>query len=161
MRCRQAEKLIHRLLDDRLKPEEIKALETHLSQCPACRQKKKDYELISHSLRSTAFSEPNPYYWEKISSRLAPRPFSSTLAMWKKWALRAVPVALILVIILVSALVFFSSSSTPEMSQAEILLLQDANPFSDSQAIFAESSPVNKNLRLIFTSLETTQEIRR
>lgn len=161
MKCHRAEKLIHKFLDDRLLPEEKKHLETHLSQCSSCHQKKKEYEWIRETLSSSSFPEPQPYYWEKISSRLAPAQIPSPLALWKKWALRAVPMALILVIILISALIFFSSSPTQEMSQTEILLLQDSNPFSDSRAIFAETSPVNKNLKLIFTSLETNQDIRR
>jgi|Deesub1362A_J573_1020465.scaffolds.fasta_scaffold00101_97 anti-sigma factor RsiW len=161
MKCQEAEKLIHRLLDGRLPPQEIRHLEEHLAECSACTQKKKEYEWLQQNLQSLNFPEPQPDYWEKIRRRLKTSPSPSPLLTWKKWALRAVPVALIFLIILATAIIFLTSSSSPQMSQTELLLLQNSNPFIESQAIFTETSPIDKNLRLIFSSLETNTELRR
>ena len=161
MKCREAEKLIHRLLDGQLPPHKVHLLEEHLANCPNCSRKKQEYEWLQQTLQSFTFPEPQPDYWEKIRRRIKTTPAPSPLFIWKKWALRAIPVALLLLIILISALLLLQTSSSLEMSQSEMLLLHNSNPFTESQAIFTETSPVDKNLRLIFSSLETNYELRR
>ena len=161
MKCRKAEKLIHQFLDGQLPPQKVRLLEEHLTDCPLCSRKKREYEWLQQNLRSFTFPEPQPDYWEKLRRRLPTAPTPSPLFIWKKWALRAIPVALVLLIILVSALLLLQTSSSLEMSQSEQLLLHNSNPFPESQGIFTETSPVKKNLRLIFSSLEINYELRR
>ncbi|MFW6159538.1 MAG: anti-sigma factor family protein, partial [Acidobacteriota bacterium] len=101
MKCRKAEKMISRELDSRLSLAEKKLLDEHLKLCPACSEAKKEYSRIVRVLREEKLPQPAPGYLNRLLTRIEekPLPFFSTSLIWQRWALKALPLALILIFI--------------------------------------------------------------
>ena len=75
--------------------------------------------------------------------------------MWVRWSVRAVPVSLLLIGFFVAAIVFLSPAVNEEMSQPEALLLQNANPLSETITLLDEKAE-NKSLNVIFAVNEVS-----
>ncbi len=164
MRCEKVEKLILRSFDHVLRNGEEDALKTHLAQCPHCRDLKQEYEEIHRVLGASEYPEPTPYFWERLYPRLDEQPFR-ILPLGKLWAWRLLPAAISIVVMLAAGLTFFKLERPrvrpDEMSEAEILLLKDLNPFQETRSVFEAENIENKNMMLIFSSLEKDNGLRR
>jgi len=164
MRCKEAEKLILRSFDHKIKDQEKSGLEAHIALCPHCFDMKREYERIIQVLSGSAFPEPKPYFWERLKPRLD-EASTRIQPFWKSWTIKLVPAAISILLLVAAGLTFFktdqSFSLQDEMSKTEILLLRDLNPFQETRSVFeAENSEV-KNMMLIFTSLEENNSVRR
>lgn len=164
MRCKKAEKLILKSFDHKIKDWEKSELEAHIALCPHCFDMKREYEDILKVLSASPFPEPKPYFWERLRPRLN-ESSAGILPFWKLWAIKLVPAAVSIVVLLAAGLTFFkpdqSFSLQDEMSKTEILLLQDLNPFQETRSVFEAENSETKNMILIFTSLEENNSVRR
>jgi anti-sigma factor RsiW len=78
MRCRKAESLLSRLLDERLEADEQLQLESHLAGCASCRAELDAWRSISERLRAEPAAAVPPFLAEKAwRAALAPRPAPS------------------------------------------------------------------------------------
>ncbi|MBN1273775.1 MAG: zf-HC2 domain-containing protein [Candidatus Aminicenantes bacterium] len=159
MRCKKAEKFLFWSFDNRLGPEQEKKLQAHLAACPHCQKKKAEYQLILSDLKKKPVAEPNPYFWERLQPKLQPRRKLDSFILWKQWGLRTVPLSLMLVIILALGIIFLLPSNQEELSQSETLLLRNVNPFQETQTLFEQEKPEEKNMMLIFTSLDENSRL--
>lgn len=163
MKCSKAEKFISKDLDNRLSPKEKKLLEEHVKLCPDCAEAQKEYLQIVHVLRGEKLPHPFPGYLERLLARIEAKslPYDSPLPAWQRWPLKALPVALLIVFILIIAsLLLVSPQSSPEISKAE-LLFQNKYPFTESRELLEEPGVENKNIKLLFTSLDESSQTRR
>ncbi|MCI4444800.1 MAG: zf-HC2 domain-containing protein [Candidatus Aminicenantes bacterium] len=161
MKCRKAEKLISKLLDERLEEKSLARLEAHLKVCPSCARLLQDYKKMKKLMSEGKIeSEPLPYFAERVKARLATESRPSIWAAAERWYAAAVPIFLVIATILVGALLLFQPSPK-QYSQAEILLFQNQSPLKETQAIFEEEKPENRQLKLLFAGLESQETVRR
>jgi len=154
MRCKKAEKLISRMMDGRLDENSRQALNQHIKSCPACTQTLADYNNLKSLLSGTRIeAEPLPYFEERLKARLGVAPKPSLWATVERWYAAAVPVFLILATVAIG-LLFLLQPGKPQYSQAELLLFQNQNPLKETQTIFDEEKPENRQLKLLFAGLE-------
>jgi anti-sigma factor RsiW len=160
MKCRKAEKLISRLIDGRLDPGSSAGLEAHLEVCPSCARLLADYRQIQ-SLMAEIRTEakPLPYFVERLEAKLSTGPRSSFWAMVERWYAAAVPVFLVIAMVFVGTL-FLVQPSEKQLSQSEMLLFQTQSPLKETQAIFEEDKPENRQIKLLFAGLENREIIR-
>ena len=161
MKCKKAERLILLSLDGRLKPEDKINLENHLKNCPFCQMRRKEYISLRETLRSEDFPEPLPNFWERLQPKLKERRKFEPWPLWKQWGMRAIPLSLLIVAFLAVAVLVFMPQQQEELSQSEVLLLRDINPFQETRELLEEEKVENKNMMLIFTSLEEQNDARR
>lgn len=160
MKCNQVEKLMSRSFDDRLDARTKQRLQQHLEQCAFCRKIHREYADMLLLLKSEARLEPKPYFLERLQPRLQDTRAYGPLPIWKQWGLRAIPLALTLIVLLAAATVFLLPDPYEELSQSGILL-RDQNPFADSIPLLEQGGPDNPNMMLIFSSLEENNDVRR
>ena len=166
MNCKQAEKFILRYLDGRLDRAQKDKLEGHLEECPDCRKNKTECRLLIQTLGQSPKPEVKPYFWERLQPKLKIRKRYEPWIVWKQWGMRAIPVSL-LIIIFLSAALFFLSPSREEVelsqafSQSGLLLLQNQSPFQETTTLLETGETEDKNMMLIFTSLEDKNGTRR
>jgi len=159
MRCKKAEKYISLSFDGRLGKKETAALDFHLKECPDCRRIKEEYGAMLSQMRSREFLSPSPYFLSRLKNRLIHLPGPE--ALWKKWALRAVPVSLMAILLLAAGIVFISPAPQTELSRSEILL-HNQNPFEETRPVLEEElGPETANMRIIFTAWNENPELRR
>jgi predicted anti-sigma-YlaC factor YlaD len=161
MKCIEVEKLLSRHLDGILTSEEKEKLETHLESCLDCQAKRQEYEIILETLRKEEFPELKPYFWERLQPKLKEKEKYLRLTLWKRWTIRAIPVSLVIVLLLTAALLIFLPEKKVELSQTEVLLLRELNPLQVANTLLEEGNIENKNMMLIFTSLEEENSERR
>jgi anti-sigma factor RsiW len=161
MKCRKAERWILRSLDGVLKDEKRRELERHMSSCLLCQQREKEYRSIFDVLKKEFPSEPLPYFWERLQAKLRERGKYAPWSLWQKWSLRAIPFFLTLIVLLGAAMIFLPSWKKEELSQSEILLLQNVNPLQETRTLFEEEELENRNMMLIFTAMEEKNNIGR
>ena len=161
MKCKKIEKLLLRSFDDHLKDEEKENLESHLRSCLLCQAKRKEYETILGLLRKEEDSEPNPYFLERIQTKIKEREKDAVWTSVKQWSIRAVPISLLLVLLLAMVIILFSPPKSQELSQSEVLLLRNLNPLQETTTLLEEEKVENKNMMLIFTAMEEKNDIRR
>ena len=159
MKCIEIGKLLSRHLDGILTSEEKEKLETHLESCLECQAKRKEYETILETLREEEFPELKPYFWERLQPKLKEKFLPLTL--WKRWSIRAIPISLLIILLLATALLIFLPEKKVELSQTEVLLLRELNPLQEANTLLEEGNIENKNMMLIFTSLEEENSERR
>jgi len=160
MRCKKAERLMSRSLDQALKPDEQESLLEHLKKCSLCQKRYEEYKNISEMLGGQDFPEPKPYFWTRLKPRLKKDWSYESWAAWKKWGLRAIPISLLVLLIFASLMQFFVPTESKELSRAEILL-QNQNPFVDSLPLLEEGRVENENIHLIFTAINGENGTRR
>lgn len=161
MTCKEVEKLISRHFDGVLTSEEKEKLKTHLESCLDCQAKRQEYETILETLRKEEFPEPKPYFWERLQPRLKEKEKYLPLTLWKRWTIRAIPISLLSVLLLTAVFLIFLPEKKVELSQTEVLLLRELNPLQEANALLEEGNIENKNMMLIFTSLEEENSERR
>ena len=160
MKCIEIEKLLSRHLDGILTSEEKDKLEIHLESCPSCQAKRQEYETILETLREEEFPETKPYFWERLLPKLKEKEKYLPLTLWKRWSIRAIPVSLLILLLLTTALLIFLPEKKVELSQTEVLL-RELNPLQETNTLLEEGDLENKNMMLIFTSLEEENSERR
>ena len=153
MRCKKAERWINRRVDDRLDPAGTAALEKHLSACSGCRRTAQEVHSLVGLLRQDKGAEPEPGFLARLQPRLREERALVPLLVWERWCLRAVPVFLSLVLVLVG-LVALGPSETTTLTQSETLLLENRIPLTETQRLFDTAKSEDRNMMLIFASLE-------
>ena len=161
MNCKKAERLFLRAQDGLLDKTETRELEKHIDNCPHCRQNRELYRTIFDVLEKTDFPEPKPYFWERLKPRLKEQKLFEPWQAWKQWGLRAIPLALTLVLLLASAVLILGPQPSEEFSQSGVLLFEDTSPFQDTETILGQEGVEDKNMMLIFASLEEQPGSRR
>ncbi|NIM90497.1 MAG: hypothetical protein GTO17_06070 [Candidatus Aminicenantes bacterium] len=159
MKCKEVEKLLSRHFDSILTSEEKDNLEIHLKSCSSCQAKRREYETILETLRKEEFPELKPYFWERLQPKLKEKFLPLTL--WKQWSIRAIPISLLVILLLATALLIFLPEKKVELSQTEALLLRELNPLQEANTLLEERNIENQNMMLIFTSLEEENTERR
>jgi len=160
MKCSRVEKLLSRSFDDRLSNDEQQRLQQHLNRCADCQAKNQEYQEMLLMLGNETSPEPKPYFLERLQPRLLDKKSYGPLPVWKHWGLRAIPLALVLILCLAVVTLFFLPDPYEELSQSGILL-RNQNPFADSIPLLEEEQTENPNMVLIFSSLEENNEPRR
>lgn len=153
MRCKRAERWISRWVDNRLDPARTAALEKHLASCAGCRRNAQEVRNLVALLRQDEQFEPAPGFLARLQPRLSEERALVPLLVWERWCLRAVPVFLGLVLFVVG-LVAMGTSEPVTLTQSETLLLENRNPLTETQRIFDAAKPEDRNMMLIFASLE-------
>jgi hypothetical protein len=161
MNCKKAEKLFLRGHDGLLSEEESKELENHISGCPLCQKNNEEYQNIFDVLEKTDFPEPKSYFWERLQPRLKEKITSEPWQAWKQWGLRAIPLSLLLVLFLASAILILWPQPREEFSQSGVLLFEDQDPFQDTGTVLDQEGVEDKNMMLIFASLDENPGTRR
>lgn len=161
MKCRKAEKLISRLIDNRLEAKASARLKAHLEVCPSCARLLSDYQRMQSLMSEIKIeAEPLPYFVERVKARLSIEPRPSIWAVVERWYAAAVPVFLIIATVLVGIL-FLIQPAEKQLSQSEMLLFQNQSLLKETQAIFEEEKPENRQLKLLFAGLEGQEVVGR
>jgi len=153
MRCKRAERWINRWVDERLDPARTAALEEHLAACSGCRRAAQEVRGLVALIRQDNQVEPAPGFLARLQPRLREEQALVPFLVCERWCLRAVPVFLGLVLFVVG-LVAMGPSETPTLTQSEALLLENRNPLTETARIFDAAKPEDRNMMLIFASLE-------
>jgi predicted anti-sigma-YlaC factor YlaD len=152
MKCKTAEKWVLRSLDGRQDERSRDLVEEHLASCASCRRAAAEYGAMVALLREGRGEAPLPRFWERLEPRLREERKVVPLVLWERWCLRAIPVFLTLVA--VAAGLFLFTPQAGEMSQSEVLLLENANPFTEARTLFEQRHSDDRNMMLIFASLD-------
>jgi anti-sigma factor RsiW len=160
MNCKTAEKWILRSLDGRLDEASGRALADHLRECSSCRRMQAEYRSMLSLLREGKEQPPLPRFWERLEPRLREEEKIVPLIVWEKWCLRAVPVFLALAV-LAAGLFVATPQQKAAMTQSEVLLLENVNPLTETRTILEEQRPEQRNMMLIFASLDEKPAARR
>ena len=161
MKCKKAEKRLSRNFDSLLDEKDKQNLRGHLASCPSCRNKQAEYRKMLEVLRKKDFPEPLPNFWERLRSRIEESRTNDHWSLWKQWSIRAVPVSLLVVILLAALIVFVLPQRNEELSKSEVLLLRNHNPFQETRPLLEEKGIEDKNMMLIFASLDEINGTRR
>jgi anti-sigma factor RsiW len=159
MNCRKAEKLLLRSIDGRLDGGDAALLAKHLEACPACRKAEAEYRSMFGLLKAGGDAAPLPRFWERLEPRLREETELVPLLFWERWSLKAIPVALALVI-LIGGFHFFAPQAR-EMNQSATLLLENRDLFSETQALFDADKPETRTMMLLFASMDEKSPARR
>ncbi|MFW6129047.1 MAG: hypothetical protein ACOC6P_02230 [Candidatus Aminicenantaceae bacterium] len=160
MKCKKAEKFLLQSFDGLLKPTESEKLQAHLSNCLTCQRKKREYQVIFDVLESKTSSQPRSFFWKRLEAKFKDGETRKLGLVWKYWGKRAIPVSLILVFVFTAGILMLPSQEKMELSKSEVLLLRDDNPFTETKSLFEQEGAVEKNMMLIFTSLEENNSLR-
>ena len=161
MKCKRVELFLSKSLDGRLTDTEKEALEEHLLGCSSCQKKRDEYAFISETLGREDFPEVSPYFWERLQPRLKESRKYTFWSEWKLWSLRAVPVSLIIVAMLVLGFSLFLPQPTDELSQTGDLLLRSTPPLPETVTLLEAETGENKSMQLIFMAMEEKPDLRR
>jgi hypothetical protein len=71
-----------------------------------------------------------------------------------RWSLRTIPVALTLIAVFIGAIVFLGPALDDDMSQPAALLIKNANPLSETNALFNEDKLDAKSMMIMFAGNE-------
>ena len=161
MDCKKAERLLLYSLDGRLKPGEKLSLEEHIKGCSRCQRAEQDYRAILGRLKKGDTPEPLPYFKERLLAKLSQEERALPALFWQRWATKALAFSLSALILLGAAFIAFRAPEPQELSQLESLLLQDENPLTETSSILEAKGLENRNMMLIFSSMEETDSARR
>lgn len=160
MNCKQAEKFLLLSFDGRLGEKDRALLDRHLESCSLCREKEKDYRQIFGLLQIEA-PEPLPCFEQRLLAKLEEKEKSAPALFWQRWTARATAVSLAVAILFGAGILLFRSQEPQELSQAEILLLRNENPFGEAATILEQKRLEDRNMMLIFAASETRDPARR
>jgi hypothetical protein len=161
MKCRKAEKFLLQSFDRALEAQEKNELEEHVQNCTRCQKKEKEYRMILGVLREDKTPALLPHFWERLQAKIQERRKLSILPLWQKWSLKVIPATLVLIFVLAAAMIFVLPRRQEELSQSEILLLQDENPLLEAKNLLEQKKLEDKSMMLIFTALEEKESSRR
>jgi predicted anti-sigma-YlaC factor YlaD len=153
MKCKDAEKRLLRSFDGKLEGATQAELDSHLKACPGCRKTQHEYSVLLKNLKIEDV-QPLPYFWERLEAKLRERERVEPWSIWAMWSRRAVPVALALIALFIGALAIFSPAAEEEISQPAALLLQNANPLTETKTLFEAKNLEDKSLVIIFAADE-------
>ncbi len=93
MKCEETKRKLSAYQDNELSQEETERIRRHLSKCRACAEDLQAINLAWDFLQAGETIEPAPYFWTRLSARIAEqekgRGFASKL--WKKLIANPVP----------------------------------------------------------------------
>lgn len=161
MNCKKAERFFLRARDGLLNEKETGELVKHVESCLFCQKNRDEYQYIFEALENTEFPEPKPYFWERLRPRIKEQKYFEQWRAWKQWALRAIPLSLLLVLFLASAIFILGPQPREELSPSGALLFEDTSPLQDTGSILEQEGVENRNMMLIFASLEEQPGSRR
>jgi predicted anti-sigma-YlaC factor YlaD len=142
-------------MDGRLPESRRDELAGHVAACPGCRAYGRDYGVLLGLLKVDREPEPLPYFQERLRAKIAERERAeSPRALWMRWSLRAIPVSLVLIAVFIGALVFIGPPLDDDMSQPAALLIKNANPLSETNALFNEDKLEAKSMLIMFAGNE-------
>ncbi len=159
MNCKTAEKRILRSLDGRLDERSAGLLGKHLEACPLCRKAEAEYRSMLALLRAGEDTAPFPRFWERLQPRLMEEREIAPFLFWERWNLRAIPAFLAIVFVAAAALLFTPQAGP--MSASEALLIENTNPITVADQLFGEVKPDERNMMLLFASLDDKTPVRR
>ncbi|MFZ2053424.1 MAG: zf-HC2 domain-containing protein [Candidatus Aminicenantales bacterium] len=154
MDCNKAERFLLRSYDTKLGPEEKTQLQGHLERCPSCRRKDLEYRTILGLLRPGSTPEPLPYFRERLLARIKEKEKEMPALFGLKWAHRAVAFSLAVFFLFGVGILLSPPEETPELSQAERLFLQNENPLTETASLLNQQKAEDRNMMLIFASVE-------
>ncbi len=161
MNCRQAERWLLRSFDGRITAEEAEKLREHVHKCSRCQRLERDYNFLLPLLKVDAGAEPLPFFQERLQKKLAAIARPTPEIIWQPILVRAATMALIGLIIITGLMILVLPVKSPAVSQSEALVFQSEEPFPEVQQILNEAQPEQRNLRLMFSSLEARELSRR
>ncbi len=161
MNCRQAERRLLRSFDGRITAKERKELEEHIHHCSRCARLESEYKTLLTWIRLDQIPEPQPNFRERIEKKIASLNLPEPEFLWQPILVRMATAALIILIILAGLMIFFQLGKSVAFSHTEALIFQEENPFPEVQQILNEAQPEQRNLRLMFSSLEVPRVQRR
>jgi anti-sigma factor RsiW len=161
MDCKKAERLLLCSLDGRIEAPEKIRLEDHIKSCSRCQKAEWEYRIVLGQLKKVEASEPLPYFKERLLAKLREKERALPVLFWQSWATKALAFSLTALILLGAAFFVFRAPEPQELSQVEVLLLRDENPLIEAKSVLDEKIPENKNMMLIFTSMEEKDSSRR
>jgi hypothetical protein len=161
MDCKKAERFLLRSYDTPSGPEEKAELQGHLEKCPACRKKDVEYRTILGLLRPGSVPEPLPYFRERLLARIREKEKEIPGLFGLKLAHRAVAFCLAVFFVFGVGILLFPPEETPELSQAERLFLQNENPLTETASLLNQNRAEDKNMMLIFASVDDRKAGRR
>jgi anti-sigma factor RsiW len=159
MNCKTAEKRILRSLDGRLDERSADLLGKHLEACPPCRKAEAEYRSMLALLRDGTDAAPLPRFWERLQPRLREEREIAPFLFWERWNLRAIPAFLAIVFVAGAALIFTPRAG--QLTASEALLLDNTNPITVAEQLFGEEKPDERNMMLLFASLDDKIPARR
>ena len=154
MDCKKAERFLLRSYDTPLGPEETERLRGHLDGCPSCRRRDREYRTVLGLLRTDFSAEPAPFFRERTLARIRKKEKEMPVLFGLKWAHRAVALCLAVFVLFGVGVILFQPEETPELSQAERLFLQDENPLTETASVLNQQRAEDRNMMLIFASVE-------
>ena len=154
MGCKESERFLLRSYDMPLGLDEKRRLEEHLKACPACRRKDREYRTVLGLLRPKDVPEPLPYFKERLLARIKEKEREVPLLFGLKWAHRAAAFCLAVLLLFGVGILLFPPEEPEELSQAERLFLQDENPLTETARVLNQQRAEDRNMTLIFASLE-------
>ena len=128
--------------------------ERHAAGCADCRSFARDYASILGMLGPGAEPEPLPYFQERLWAKIAEREKAEPQALWIRWSLRAIPVSLVLIAVFVGAILFLGPALEDDMSQPAALLIRNANPLTETNALFNEDKIEARSMMIMFAGAE-------
>ncbi len=161
MNCRQTERRLLRSFDGRITARERKELKEHIYHCSRCARLEKEYKTLFSWIKLDQVPEPLPHFRERLEKKIASLGRPEPEIIWQPILVRAATLALIGLIILTGLMIFFQLGKSAAFSQTEALIFQEENPFPEVQQILNEAQPEQRNLRLMFSSLEAQEFPRR
>lgn len=154
MDCKKAERFLLRSYDTPLGPEEKGQLQEHLQGCPSCRRKDLEYRMVLGLLRPVSVPEPLPYFRERLLARIKEKENKMPALFGLRWAHRAVAFCLAVLLVFGLGILLFPPDEPQELSQAERLFLQNENPLTETASLLNQKRAEDKNMMLIFASVE-------
>ncbi len=161
MDCKKAERFLLRSYDGPLGPEEKTQLQGHLERCPSCRRKELEYRTIQALLRPDSVPEPLPHFRQRLLAKIRQKENEMPALFGLKWAHRAVAFCLAVFFLFGIGILLFPPEEPQELSQAERFLLHDENPLTETTRLLNQNKPEDRNMMLIFASVEDRNVVRR
>ena len=155
MKCRDAEKLMSRAKDFVLAGPAQASLDAHLRDCPRCRRAEAEYRSLFQALSPADTPGPSAFSWTRLRARIDEREAAELNPPYEKWALKAIPAAVTLALLIGSASFLFRPARSASLSPSEELLLSNTNPLVEARTILDQQKLEDKGLMLIFASNET------
>jgi anti-sigma factor RsiW len=154
MTCRRSERLMGRAQDGLLNAPDREYLEAHLGQCPRCRRMSEEYRSLFQALVPPGAPPPRAFAWERLRAKIEGREAEALRPEYQRWALKVIPAAVALALLIGSASLLFSPRPASEYTPSEELLLRDTNPLVEARSILEQKRLEDKNMMLIFASNE-------
>jgi len=148
MNCKKVKKELSSYLDNEISLDKRLEIEKHLQKCTSCSYQLKQLKKIHTLMQEIPFQEPEPGFYERLSSRLNKKRINlkEKLFRWRyNWQLSLSPIGkmavavAILLIFSFSLLYIWRSFSVPEVNievfQQEYVHLNEMSSFAEESAL--------------------------